>query len=349
MVNRKKILWAAWFSITHAPLPGLPILPIHPLVFRRGNVFISYLPLLNKVAELHPNRAFNQFVTAAVPFVTNVVKSALLQTTTWNPSIKWTPSRIAQQRTSYIRQATSGFPKVPIPKAVTGFSSLPILGSLNRVLKTKMSRRRKRTFSSFRRTKRFKSAGVKALKAVRKLEKQREVKISHVGSSVNAIDTSGTMVDLSLIPQGDDSFERDGLAIAPFRFDIRAQWRGDAAATVEIYRTIIFQDRRQVSGATPLVLDVLRDAHPLSVFAIANRTRWKVLYDETFSGPSDTASRLSFVFIASMKMSMTMTWSGVAANTIKKNGLYMLLISNVAPAGNNPDYQFFGRILYNDG
>ncbi len=207
-----------------------------------------------------------------------------------------------------------------------------------------MSRKRRRMTSSTR--KRSKSDGAMALRKVRKLEQKREVKLFDSSAQITTIGTTGDIRSLALIAQGDLFNTRDGDHISPFRLKVNLQWLGVAAATGEVYRTIIFRDRRQVTSTVPAVLDVLVDGHPLSMIRASTRTRWKILLDQTFTRPSDTGSFQSFVTKADLRLTMVMGFQGAAATSINKNGLFMLNISN--RGAQEPDVFFRSRLLYND-
>ncbi len=191
-----------------------------------------------------------------------------------------------------------------------------------------------------------KSMASLALSKVRKLERKQEVKMFDIAITIRSnIAATGVVESLALISQGDGVSSRDGLKLSPFALEMRFQWLGDAASVDDTYRTIIFRDRRQVASTVPTVASVLAESNPLSRLMIANRTRWKILYDETFSSSNDAAIRLSFVRLLRMKLSLPMEFSGTANTTISKNGLFMIIL---ASSGSLPNFTFNCRLKYND-
>ena len=224
-------------------------------------------------------------------------------------------------------------------------SSLPS-ASNNVIISSTMSRRRSR---KRRRNGNSSSMHVakRALKKVKRLERKQEVKIYDIVlTTIAAVDTTGDTRSMSSIAQGDFVSSRDGEKISPFFFQLRINWQGIAAGVDEVYRTIIFQDRRQVLGAIPAVLDVLLEGNPLSLFNKQNRGRFKILYDETFTGISDTALRQSHISLVSRKMSGPIQWNGSSSTAWTKNGLFMINISNAT--ANKPAVTFTFRLFYND-
>ncbi len=214
---------------------------------------------------------------------------------------------------------------------------------------TGMSKRRRLTFHRFNGRKRFKSAsGVArlALSKVRNLERKREVKMVDLAATIASVGSSGDVRSLADIGQGDLFDKRDGDHVSPFKLELRLQWAGVAAAEIEVYRTIILRDRRQVTSAIPALTDVLVSGSPLAMFRASTRTRWKILYDQTFTRPSDTSSRQSFVINLSIRLNLLLGFEGSGAASWNKNGLFMVNVSGAAT--NLPAVIFRSRVLYND-
>lgn len=207
-----------------------------------------------------------------------------------------------------------------------------------------MSRRRGR---KRRRTGSALGIAKKALSKVRHLERKTESKAKDYTYTVIAgVSTSGFVTNLSLIGQGDTREDRDGNKISPSMLSLNFQWLGDASATSDMYRVIVFRDRRQVVATTPLMLEVLVQSNPLSQFNYGFKHRWKVVYDEVFTGANDAAIRLSFTRFVKIRLNLPMRWSAGTDTSIVANGLYMLVISNLA--ANLPEFGFTGRLHYTD-
>ncbi len=216
------------------------------------------------------------------------------------------------------------------------------------------SRRKKYPYMSKRRYSRKRgrygnasSIARKALSKVRKLEKKQEVKMFDINlTTIVTIGTAGDIRSLALIAQGDGRDARDGNAISPFFLNLKYQWQGVAASTLDMYRTLIVRDLRQIASTVPAVLDVLQEAHPLSQLRFDTRKRFKILYDMTYTAPNDATVALSYSASVKMQLKKTMTFSGAASTTIETNGLFMINLSNLA--ANQPQFRFTSRTFYND-
>ncbi len=191
------------------------------------------------------------------------------------------------------------------------------------------------------------SLAKKAYSGVRALQKKEETKKHQVTlSSITDVLASGHMLAMHLIAQGDLGGARDGNKISPYALLLTFQWLGDALQTNDIFRTIVFRDKQQKDSADPVPLDVLEETSSLSLYNIDNHQRFKILYDECFTGSNDTNIQLSFVRKLRIKLSLPIIYGGAAATNIIKNGLYLFVISNAT--GNYPKFEYTWRLLYND-
>lgn len=198
---------------------------------------------------------------------------------------------------------------------------------------------------SFRRRKRRRT--MKLASRVSKLEKKRDVKMVDADFTQTNIVLAGFMRSLCDIPQGDFSNQRDGDHVFPFRFKFRCHWIGKVLSVNEVYRVIIFRDRRQVTSVVPLLLDVLKVAHPMSQYRASTRTRWKILVDQTFSPSSnDAALASSWVLISDVKLTQKLSFEGAGQASWSNNGIFALFVTNLA--ANAPDIFVTSRVLYND-
>jgi len=297
------------------------------------------------VADLRhfANVAFNnqRVRTWAAGLAKNLVISGFAVGTRWlSGKPKWTPT---SQHLSQFRGSSTVFnPSKVLTQPTRGLSTLTVPNSL----RTRMSRRRRRSGFKRRYTKNPSTTARLALSKVRKLEKKRDVKMWDSNGVIMAVTVVGDIRSLADIAQGDAFNKRDGDHVFPFRLKVNAQWTGQTLATIEIYRTIIFIDKLQVSAAIPAVLDVLSDSSPLSMLRASTRTRFKILFDQTYTGTSDSLSRQSYVALVDVRLSMKLSFAGTGATSWNKNGIFMLNISNTS--GNDPDIYFRTRLLYND-
>ncbi len=183
-----------------------------------------------------------------------------------------------------------------------------------------------------------------AMKKVRRIEKQIEVKFFDIADTTQAtIADAGTIVSLALIAQGNTRSTRDGNFISPFHLKMKIHWFGLAASTTELMRTIIFRDKRQDKEDDPTVPDVLAAPSVLAMFNAAHRKRWKILFDHTWTSPNDLAIRLNFFVDLRINLKLKMGFSGPATTDVNLNGLYMINI-----ATETPSLTFTTRLFYND-
>ncbi len=196
--------------------------------------------------------------------------------------------------------------------------------------------------------KRRRTGGLKkVMKRVRKLEKRAEVKKDDRAlNSFGLVLNTGQVQNWCDIAQGDDRDERDGNKITPFRLTIRFNWLGQAASTAEVYRLIVFQDRQQVVATTPTVAQVLQSSGALSLYNEDFLKRWKILYDNMWTGANDANIRLSFIGLITIRGLLPIIYATGTGTDVTKNGLYVLAITNVA--SNAPTLVYSSRLFYYD-
>lgn len=207
-----------------------------------------------------------------------------------------------------------------------------------------MSRRRR--FS--RKRKRGRGFGRMALRKVRKLEQKIETKVFQTPFTTIADVTVGTgnirsMLDLA---QGLTQTTRIGNNISPTSFVFRFQWVGQALGVNGLYRTLIFQDRRQVASTAPTILQVLNDERPLAQFNPVFKGRFKILYDSMFTGVSDSDFRQSFAGIVTRRMTGVIKWNGASGTSYLKNNIYMINVTNTTV--NDPSLHYTFLFKYKD-
>ncbi len=202
------------------------------------------------------------------------------------------------------------------------------------------SRRKKRKRSTM-------AIAKKALHKVRKLERKMEVKSFDIqNTAIVAISSAGDIRSIFLVAQGSNSNSRDGNSVSPFGLDMRLHWQGATVDKIGVFRTLIFRDKRQVSGTVPLVTDVLVQTSSLSQLSYLNRKRFKILYDETFTQANDAAIVPNYFRHIRLKLRLPVLYNGTTATSLAQNGLFMISISNLA--ANEPALNFTCRVWYND-
>lgn len=157
------------------------------------------------------------------------------------------------------------------------------------------------------------------------------------------------MTDLTLVTQGAAINERDGNSIFPFFLQLKIVWTGQAASANDIYRTIIFRDKMQVTGVVPDIAGVkgvLAQAEAFSLLEATTRSRYKILFDRTFTASNDATVKQQVMWNIRLRLTLPMRWATAASTSIDKNGLYMLNISNLQALP--PSAECTYRLLFND-
>lgn len=212
---------------------------------------------------------------------------------------------------------------------------------------------RRRGFKRRRYTRRglsfnYRSDAKQALKIAKRLERKVERKMVEIGvASTAVIGATGIVTRFALIAQGDGISSRQGNHINPTQLVLNFRWIGEPLSTNDVYRTIIFRDNKQILDTDPPVVGVLREARVMSLYALENRRRFRILYDQCFSAPGDAAVTQSFVVKLRLKLTGRMSFQTSVASSILDNGLYMLNISNLAGAF-RPTVEFTSRMYYTD-
>ncbi len=281
--------------------------------------------------------------SAFAPLVTSTLDQALRFGT--NKQIRHFFRKEANAKALVVSQSHNRF--LPGRRSLQPAAAVTVSSSLfhptttvRRRMPHRRSLKRRRTMTS------ASSVARLALKKVRKLERKQEVKTVDTAATIVAVSTAGAVNHLSPIAQGDARDQRDGNQVSPFFLKVNVHWYGVAAAVLEVYRTIILVDMQQVDTGTPSVLDVLSTTGPLGFVNFRNRRRFRILYDQTMTRPSDTASRQSFVLKIMVKLNRTLGYSGTGSDTQNLNGVYMLNVTNAI--ANHPQIDFTSRIFYND-
>ncbi len=237
-------------------------------------------------------------------------------------------------------------PSVSSALSRKSYLNTKVVKALRKNLRKKMSyhkrgSKRRRTGSAYKIAK-------KALSGVKKLRKAIEVKVHDIAvNTLTLIGTAANIQSLGQIAGGSTFITRAGNSVTPFFYKLRFAWQGIANATKEIYRVMIFQDKKQVIATIPTLANVLASGSPLAQFNVLYRKRWNILYDQTFSMPSDTAIASSIAVILSGKMKGQIRWNSATATDHTLNGLYMLLITNQAGT-DRPSFEYSFRLFYND-
>lgn len=149
-----------------------------------------------------------------------------------------------------------------------------------------------------------------------------------------ALTTAGAVVSLSNIPSQegavDQGSSRDGDVVkaTSLAMDFTLTSGG---ATTELDRIIVGIDK-QSNGALPAVTDVLEAASPISHYNLANRKRFKILFDRTMTLDVKAAGATQPNFrhwkIKRSLKGRKLVWSGDATDEATTNNLFILQLTD---------------------
>jgi len=164
------------------------------------------------------------------------------------------------------------------------------------------------------------------------------------GLGNSTISSSGNMLLLNGMAQGDTSSGRTGNSILMRNVHLRLGFTQNAVATSTYYRVMLVLDTQQISDTTPAVTDVLETASPWSPLATASSGRFKIWKSWLFSTDDDKAQTKILQLYKSFRLHTR--YNGSAGTDIQKNGLYLLTISDQAT--NVPALFYSWKVGYHD-
>lgn len=190
-----------------------------------------------------------------------------------------------------------------------------------------------------------------ALRATRKLNAQRELKFfeedlvnldlgidvtgQYPGATGAVIGNGGACFPLAYIAQGVTESTRVGEHIQVKQIEIRGHFTNNFMACGAL-RMIVFRDKQTTSfSGQPLPANVLQVLRTNSLYLYDNVDRWEIYHDETmeWNQVNDVGYPTRTGFQFKKKVDVDCEFSGAGANSIEKNGLYLLLIMDYYPGG----------------
>lgn len=198
---------------------------------------------------------------------------------------------------------------------------------------------------------------------------QPELKfLSLTGSAANVTDTTGLAVPLVFLTAGTDYNNRisDRVRVKRVQFTVRistaAASLGATPTSEEFTRFYLIQDLQQVSDTSPTVNDVLFSGSTPQ-FPVLNMSTAQGRYKMLWHSPLMVHSRLATSSVAGAvttplsptqspvvscdrSMDLLVTFNGTANTDIQKNGLYLLVSTNLAADTLDIDYNW--RVSYLD-
>lgn len=163
------------------------------------------------------------------------------------------------------------------------------------------------------------------------------------GTAVNVTST-GAVVHLSGINQGDTSVTRTGNSVFCRGLVLRMRFAINATATTTFCRIMLVIDQQQVSDTDPSVTSVLQTADVLSTLHINQSGRYKILKSWLFS--MDDARNQTRIIDHYQKLWHHIRFNGAASTDIQKGGMYLLYLSDQAV--NYPVMDYESKLSYHD-
>lgn len=178
------------------------------------------------------------------------------------------------------------------------------------------------------------------------ITKTAEKKYWDTSVTSTPVSASGTVLDLTPIPQGDTDQSRDGDQLT--LRSIQGRFQFIAADATNICRIIIFQwfIDTTVSGVSPLVDQVIQTiSNPLASYNHDGRYNFRILYDRTFSmDTTDDLTASGRIYIYKGLRRKVQYHGGVTGG---KNKIYILYISD-SGAITHPSLTYYTRVTFSD-
>lgn len=188
------------------------------------------------------------------------------------------------------------------------------------------------------------------------------------GTFANVTDTAGAAASVCLIPAGVDQSERisDRIRVKRFQLQVRiSSGSGSVGATPtaeEFSRFYLVQDTQQVSDTVVTPTDVIQNISNPS-FPILNVSNALGRYKMLWFSPLFVHARIASASVAGAvafpntvtqtpvalfdkQMDLIITYNGTAATDIQKNGLFLVISTNLAADTLDADFNY--RISYLD-
>lgn len=184
--------------------------------------------------------------------------------------------------------------------------------------------------------------------------------IDTVSSVASSVTSTGTVVHLTNIGQGDDVSSRSGRSILPktwfLRGEIAFNSAGNAAQQVRI---VVFRDMNDNDEVAPTVAQLFTSTTAgvgvISPLHKDNSMRFRVLYDKVYNVDASRSQvgvktyhriPLGIDPHGNPTQGIHTTYSGTGGPNTAKNHLYMIVISNTT--SNHPTLTYYNRITYID-
>lgn len=174
---------------------------------------------------------------------------------------------------------------------------------------------------------------------------EQEVKHFDTSQGNSGVDWTGTIWQLSLIPQGDTDTTRDGDSLLPQR--LRIHCVATAADSYNLMRVIVF---RWHPATLPVYGDIMTNAggsvwSPLQSVNIDNRQNYTILLDRTLRLDPESDGLKQIVKTIKLAKSRPMQFQN--GTTQGTNKIYLLAVSD-SGAAPNPLFVLYSRLEFTD-
>lgn len=173
-----------------------------------------------------------------------------------------------------------------------------------------------------------------------------EIKHHDVTQVGTAIPSTGNIIGLAAVPQGDAFDNRDGSSIKVLNLTSRMSFVSSVSATSgTLVRLILFRGKQE-NGVGYSATDILEAATVHSPKNYTDRFRTKILMDQTFALNNQSTSHALTRFMTKVQKLQGHVSYDDATTNIEDGGLYMLQLSNQGV--NTPNITAHHRLTFTD-
>ncbi len=166
-----------------------------------------------------------------------------------------------------------------------------------------------------------------------------------VGNVSNFTDSTGNVVNMTAIPQGDTDLSRDGDACTFSRLDVRGVVYG--ADTTNMIRLVLFQWKPQSTPTLGLIFQDLATWGPITPLTHDTRDQYHVLDDRLLATSLNGPNAVSFDFSVPKNRLLKQQCRFQGGTTTGSNLIYLGLVTDSA-AATHPLVQYNTKVWFHD-
>lgn len=179
------------------------------------------------------------------------------------------------------------------------------------------------------------SMAKKAYYLAKKAQNQKELKFHQIQDLSNTVTSSGEIVALSNVSQGDTNNDREGNVIYPTSIRVKMEINASSGLS----RVILFQ---WLNDGNPVVSDILDAPSVLDFKSDGHRYESRILFDRTVA--SNINGQQMFKFDITKKLKGLIAYNETTTVPVK-NGIYFCLITDNL---SGHSYKYTTRLYYKD-